>query len=646
MTCLKNKCRSTLAVMLLSLVALGAYMVGPSVPRADGYVYITGANADGSLFCNGGGWAGVTVAGGNAVMQATIFANSQVGGSCRWESAMGNTGFGTRGHALEASYWRNYGDYQFLYRIEAQLRDGNGGLHWIPINDQSYGTVGNGNLRIDYIPGTINLQFPRFWHNGSGEPRLYQRAVRAGNLKFWIDDFHGPTAGVRSGFSGGTFECLDGTFTSFNGNNWCSGRSRFHWTSGDNALGRGGSSLWIGRSGHQAGGLMVAGYGDLPDGNHSWDGSLGYPGSGCHNFQADRAGTGHATTSTQFGASICLDQDNPGAPSAFGDSAASNGAWTNVAVPVSVSASATDVGSGVRDYEWSVSSSSTGFSGNQVINNEGSTLVNARARDGVYRIGPWGPGYWVNIDRTGPTAPGAGSQTTTSFTQNNVTVTSGAATDPVPAGVNAVSGIDPSGYQYQTRHSVDPDTIGYGAWSGWTSGNSVAVSQEGHTEVRFRARDIAGNTGVEGPVRTVRIDRTAPGAPQAPTSDAITEWEDGGDASIITGPAQDNIGGSGIGSYQYQVSNDGSFTGLPVQTGDSVEVPPGNWFVRFRAVDNVGLTGPWGQPSQFTWARQPGVRRAWGIDIDSARCYFPTSQAPGGIGCEDGGLNWFKRLAN
>lgn len=295
---------------------------------------------------------------------------------------------------------------------------------------------------------------------------------------------------------------------------------------------------------------------------------------------------------------------------------------------------------------------------------EGRFQYMTRAYDHASNVGPQSDVRNALIDRTGPTAP-AGAETVHPYTTGARLITAGAAHDNV-------GGSDQSGighYQYQTRHAIDPSgsgTQGWSAWSGWTNGPSVNVDTEGHTQVRFRAVDNAGNAGAVGNAQTVRIDRTAPTLTEGATGNPAAEWDKGDPATVTSGDAVDNPGGSGVANYQYQFVGSGDFTNpeITIHNGQQAQLLPGRWFIRFRAIDAVGNVGPWGPITIFSWIEGPippsppgggaeddedgvpsapsALRRSWGADIAEALCHLPSAETQGGINCAGGGTSWYK----
>lgn len=307
---------------------------------------------------------------------------------------------------------------------------------------------------------------------------------------------------------------------------------------------------------------------------------------------------------------------------------------------------------------------------------EGRLQYRTRAYDHAGNIGPQSDIRDALIDRTGPAAP-VGSATTLPFTSGSRTITAGEAMDNI--GGDDQSGINR--YQYRTRHAVDPAASGTEGWSGWiawANGASVDVDTEGHTEVQFRAVDNAGNVGAVGNTQTARIDRTGPVITDTATGNPAADWDRGVPTTVTSGEAYDNAGGSGVASYQYQFVGNGNFSNPELTIHSSAdgaaELLPGRWFIRFRAIDNVGNIGPWGPINVFSWLEgvvvptpsdepdgaTPGssggdspspsapsaLRRSWGADIADALCYLPSAETKGGLNCADGGLGWYKGRSN
>jgi hypothetical protein len=184
----------------------------------------------------------------------------------------------------------------------------------------------------------------------------------------------------------------------------------------------------------------------------------------------------------------------------------------------------------------------------------------------------------VKLDRTAPAAPkvAGGSLSWTSAASGTVSASS--STD---AGGSALAG-----YEYRT--SSDNGAT----WSLAQPGATATITAEGQTVVQFRSVDGAGNRSAWAPATpaassTVRLDRTAP-VVTAVTGGSLTC------AAKRTIKATATDAGSGVATYEYQLSTDNGLTwGNPV-AGQSVTLTtPGTYLVQFRATDAVGNAGVW-----------------------------------------------------
>ncbi|MFN8121542.1 MAG: choice-of-anchor C family protein [Thermoleophilia bacterium] len=301
-----------------------------------------------------------------------------------------------------------------------------------------------------------------------------------------------------------------------------------------------------------------------------------------------------------------IDRTAPTDPTVSGGSLS----WQSVAsVTVSGTGSTDSGGSALSGYESRTSTDggttwSAAASGSSVtVTAEGETLVQLRAVDNAGNAGAWTPAHaggasaagTARIDRTAPTAPTVSGGSLSWQNTASVTVSaSGSAGGP--------SGL--TGYEYRT--STDGGTT----WSAAAAGASLAVTAEGETLVQFRSADGAGNTSAWTPAsagasNTVRIDRTAPGAPTV--SGGSLSWQDVPSVTITAGSATD--AGSGVASYERRTSTDGGTTWSAASTGTSVTViAEGETLVQFRAVDNAGIAGTW-TPAHAGGASAAGTAR-------------------------------------
>jgi len=246
--------------------------------------------------------------------------------------------------------------------------------------------------------------------------------------------------------------------------------------------------------------------------------------------------------------------------------------------PVTFTATATDVGSGVAGYLYETATGNGVWSAPQpgdavTITAEGTTCVRFAAYDSAGNRSPWANDAssvtCAGIDATPPTLTtpyGAGRWM--HYTSGVITYAS-----------DAESGVASVEY--------DTSTDGGLTWSDPQPGNEAWISQEGVTEVRFRANDEAGNVSpwtTPTLLTTAMIDYTPPtlqlSATQAGSTDTVT--------------ADVSDAGSGIEFVVYDWSGDGGRSWAGHYQGTSVQVPAGpNTIVRFQAVDNAGNVTPW-----------------------------------------------------
>ena len=287
---------------------------------------------------------------------------------------------------------------------------------------------------------------------------------------------------------------------------------------------------------------------------------------------------------------ISIDRTAPTAPTSVSGGSAT---WQSAAsVTVSASAASDTNGSGVAGYQYRTSTDgggswSTPTAGpDATISDEGETLIEFRAVDVAGNLSDWTPTPpdatgTVRIDRTAPTDPSISGGSLGWQSTASITISASGSADPA-------SGL--AHYEYQTS------TDGGANWSSSTSGNSLAVTAEGETLVRFRAVDNAGNTSnwapdAPLPAGTARIDRTAPTNPIVTGGSAT--WQSIASITISGAGSTDN-GGSGLAGYQYRTSTNGGATWTAQPPGASIGITAeGSTLVQFRALDNAGNSSAW-----------------------------------------------------
>jgi hypothetical protein len=347
---------------------------------------------------------------------------------------------------------------------------------------------------------------------------------------------------------------------------------------------------------------------------------------GGHTFRVKVSGrvSGHLRSATKK-VRWTIDTTPPSAPFVSGGSAV----WS--AGPVTVAGTgSTDPGGAVARYEHrtsadGVSWSGAGAGGSVAVSTPGQTFVQVRAVDTAGNVSAWAPAVTgaantALIDATDPTAPTLAGALAGWQDVASETVTPGGSSD-------AQSGL--AGYQYRTSDDAGA------SWSSVQSGALLTVSDEGRTDVEFRAVDAVGNRSAWAQA-TVRIDSTAPTAPAV--SGGAAAWRDV--ASVLTAAAgSTDTGGSGVAGYVSETSTDAGATWSVAAPGSSLAVTAeGETLVRYAAVDAVGLQSPWTQatvrldqtaPSaptlaggSLTWQNLTPVSVAAGSSVDTGGSGF------------------------
>ena len=351
----------------------------------------------------------------------------------------------------------------------------------------------------------------------------------------------------------------------------------------------GGSSAWqnvasvtVNASGGADGGSGFAhfGYRLSTDGGTTWSTELSgtgvtVPAEGStlvHFRSYDVAGN----ASPWATATVMIDRANPTDPVVSGGSPA----WQSVTSLHLTAAGSADTGSGIDTYQretsidggltWSAPANASSLT----VTSQGETLVRFRAVDVSGRFSNWVTGI-ARIDHTAPVTP---TLTGGSSAWQNVASVDVAATGTTDTGG---SGFDHLSY----RTSTDGGTT----WGAETTGTHVTVSSQGATLVQFRGRDFAGNV-TPWVSASVNIDRANPTDPVIANSS--TAWQSVASINLVA--SSTDSPGSGIASYQRQVSTDGGATWGAMSTGASRSVTAeGETLVRFRAVDVSGKTSNW-----------------------------------------------------
>ncbi|MGN6380696.1 MAG: beta strand repeat-containing protein [Gaiellales bacterium] len=237
------------------------------------------------------------------------------------------------------------------------------------------------------------------------------------------------------------------------------------------------------------------------------------------------------------------------------------------------------------------------------VSAEGQTLVQFRSVDGAGNPSPWVPSTpggsdTARIDGTPPSAPNVTGGSVNWQSVASITLTASGSTDNA-AGV--------ARYEYQTS------TDGGHTWVGLTTGSSATISNQGATEIEFRAVDAAGNTS-GWVVANATIDRTAPTAPAVAGGSAT--WQN--IASIgFSAAGSTDTGGSGLTGYRYRTSTDNGTTWSQPNAGVALTISgQGQTLVQFESIDNAGNQSPWVQATARIDRTAPAAPTASGGSLN------------------------------
>ena len=165
-----------------------------------------------------------------------------------------------------------------------------------------------------------------------------------------------------------------------------------------------------------------------------------------------------------------------------------------------------------------------------------------------------------------------------------VTVVNGADSDwhPNPVSLSFAATDVGAGVDY-TEYSLDGGT-------NWTHGNSVTISDNGITTVKYRSVDLAQPSGNVEATKSVdvKVDQIAPST----TDNAPTGWRS---ATVTVTLTPTDTGGSGLALTQYRVTNNlgavGSWTtyAAPISiTAPGSHANDGIWTIEYKSTDNAG----------------------------------------------------------
>jgi glutamine cyclotransferase len=238
-------------------------------------------------------------------------------------------------------------------------------------------------------------------------------------------------------------------------------------------------------------------------------------------------------------------------------SADGTGGWYKTA-PVTVTALAGDVTSGLSSIQYSVDGDALQAGSSALISTDGLHTVSFRAVDNAGNTSNSSTQI-VNVDTVVPTfaLSVGGMSGSGGWYVSPINVDSGVA--------DATSGLS------NVQYSVDSGAFQFGS--------SVTISADGTHTVSFQATDKAGNMSTS-LTQTVKVDTTVPTfMPSVSGTSGANGW--------YVSPIQVNSGAadsaSGLGSIQY------SLDGGAFQAGSSVTISTdGAHTVSFRAIDNAG----------------------------------------------------------
>ena len=275
-------------------------------------------------------------------------------------------------------------------------------------------------------------------------------------------------------------------------------------------------------------------------------------------------------------ATVKLDKTAPRTTASVTSGTAGSNGWYRSAVtvtlaPVDESPVAGAASSGVAKTEYQLTTSTTApaswsgvSTGTAVsVTAQGTSYLWARSTDTAGNVEVVTTPFVVKIDsiapsvQATPSAPANGA----GWWKSDVTVTMvGSDTSSTSSGVTRI--------EYQTNLNGGP----FGTAVTYDASTRPVVSTEGTTIVNARATDAAGNTGSFAAVLTVKLDKTSPTAPSITVTpsapDGSNGWYRTSPTLAVTGGTDG--GGSGVGSYEYQVNGTGG-SWLPYST--SVVVP-------------------------------------------------------------------------
>ncbi len=260
-----------------------------------------------------------------------------------------------------------------------------------------------------------------------------------------------------------------------------------------------------------------------------------------------------------------LDMTKPDTPSVTGPAG-----WQTTAA--TASATSADATSGVAGLENQLSADGSTWSGAWSAGSsvtrptDGATYVRFRATDNAGLVSDPSPAGLLQVDATPPAAP---SLTAPTGWQTSLPVTATATAADATSGIASVV------------QETSPDGA---SWSSPTPGLSVTQATDGEVYARFMATDSAGNTSPWSVTAHLQVDTTAPATP---SMTAPSGWQ----THAVTASATATDATSGIAGVFHQTSVDGStWPGSWTAGGSVAQTVDGATYVRFRAVDQAGLT--------------------------------------------------------
>ena len=289
----------------------------------------------------------------------------------------------------------------------------------------------------------------------------------------------------------------------------------------------------------------------------------------------NNVGTTGAISSPQ---TTMVDTGTPTAPTITGGSTT----WINGKRTISVSTASTST-SGIKNYQYYVSTSNTGQSGGSWtslasgktsvdITTNGTRYIYFRAVNNAGTTGAISSPQTTKIDTSTPTAPTLTGGSTAWINGNRTISVSTASTSP--------SGI--KNYQYYISTSGTSQTGG--TWTDLTSGTtSVAISTNGTRYIYFRAVNNVGKVGAISSPQTTKIDKTAATGVSVGKGTVTTK------SIQVTANGTDSE--SGITKYEFSKDNGSTWVSNGASnTYTFTNLTTGTYNMKVRVTNGSGIT--------------------------------------------------------